>query len=378
MNKILIITLEFPPQVGGIATYVHQMAGGLGKDRVVVYAPKMRGGTEWDTSVGYQVIRKKPYFPVFIWPRWFKMVFQIWHIVRTEKIEIIFINHVLPVGYVGWLVKKLLHIPYIIFSHGTDVLLGTRNAWKKSMMRRVVSGSEQIIFNSESLKRRFLRVFPDLEKQCSVLYPCPDIDILTAPDQKELENMRHTLALEGKKVVLSVARFDEGKGFPHLIRAIEQLLKKEPHLVWVLIGDGPKRKQILDFIQKNSLQNVVRYVGEIPHKELKIYYYLADVFALCTHPDEGREEGLGLVFLEAAAAGLPVVAGRSGGVDEAVVHTVTGLLVDNVQNTGSVVEALEAILSNEDYRKRLGEQARMRIETDFKFENQLRVLEQWL
>ncbi|MBT3539069.1 glycosyltransferase family 4 protein [Candidatus Parcubacteria bacterium] len=378
MKKILITTLEYPPQVGGVATYVHQMAQALDKEKVVVLAPKMKGDKEWDENVEYKVVRKNQLFPKFVWPRWLKLIFQIRKIVKQEGIEIILINHVLPVGYAGWFIKKMLKIPYVIISHGTDILMGTRNKWKIKMMKKVVVDSEQIIFNSESLKRRFLQVLPEFTNKSTVSYPCPDKEFLTPPPQEEIDKLRSMLALGGKKVMLTVSRIEDGKGFPHLVRTMPELLKKEPHLVWLIVGDGPKKEEILKDIQKHSLQNVVRYVGEVPHKDLKVYYYLADVFALFTHPDEGREEGLGLVFLEAAAAGLPTVAGKSGGVEEAVLHTQTGIVIDVRQQAMAMDDAILQLLENEEYATRLGAQAKKRIETSFRWESQLKKLEAWI
>ena len=378
MKKILITTFEYPPQVGGIATYVHQMAQFLDKEKVVVLAPHMKGEKEWDENIGYKVIRKNQLFPKFIWPRWLKLVFQIRKIVKQENIEIILINHVLPVGYVGWILKKILKVPYVIISHGTDIIMGTRNKWKIKMMKKIISSSEQIIFNSESLQRRFLRVLPEFENMSTVSYPCPDKEFLTPPPQEEIDKLRSMLALGGKKVMLTVSRMDDGKGFPHLVRALTKLLEKDPHVVWVIVGDGPKKQEILKDIQKHSLQNVVRFIGEIPHEELKVYYYLADIFVLLTHPDEGREEGLGLVFLEASATGLPIIAGKSGGVEEAILHTQTGIVIDIRQNAMSLDDAILQLLQNNDYSQRLGQSAKLRIQTDFQWEHQLKKLKPWI
>ncbi|PLX28574.1 hypothetical protein C0581_01555 [Candidatus Parcubacteria bacterium] len=378
MKKILITTLEYPPHVGGVATYVHQMAQAMDKEKVVVLAPKMKGDTQWDEGVQYKIIRKKQLFPKFVWPRWIKLVFQMRKIVKQEEIEIILINHVLPVGYVGWIIKKMLKVPYVIISHGTDILMGTRNKWKINMVKKVMGESEQIIFNSESLKRRLLRVLPEFENKSTVSYPCPDKEFLSPPPQEEIDRLRSTLALEGKKVLLTVSRIEDGKGFPHLVRAIPKLLESEPHLVWLIVGDGPKKQEILNDIQKHSLQNVVRYVGEVPHEDLKVYYYLADVFALFTHPDEGREEGLGLVFLEAAATGLPIVAGKSGGVEEAVLHTQTGIVIDVQQQAMAMDDTILQLLQNEEYANRLADNAKKRIETSFRWDSQLKKLEEWI
>jgi len=378
-KRVLMITLEFPPQIGGIATFLHQLTNALDHEQTILLAPSMKGDEEWDIEhVTYPIVRKKLLFPKILWPRWLRLFFHVRKIVKENNIELIMLHHVLPVGYVAVLIKKFFGIPFIIFSHGTDVVAGTRTAWKRSMVKMVVRQSEQVIFNSNNLMGRLNDKLPQFNSKYSVLYPCPDSEFFTPANTEEVEDLRVKLALEGKKVVLSVGRIDEGKGFTHLVRIFPKLLEQEPNLVWIIIGDGPKQKEMYSEIRKNNLQNIVRYVGEIPHDEIKKYYYLCDVFALFTHPDNGMEEGLGLVFLEAAACGAPIVAGRSGGVIEAVLHTQTGIIFDVYQNMAEGANAIIQMIQNPEYAKQLGDAGQARIKATFIWEHQLKVLDQWL
>jgi phosphatidylinositol alpha-1,6-mannosyltransferase len=378
MKKTLVITLEFPPQIGGIVTYVHDLASALDPEKTIVLAPTYVGAAGWDKERPYKIIRKRLFFPGFIWPRWIKLFFIVRRIVKLEGIEVIMIHHVLPVGYIGVLMKKLKKTPFLLFSHGTDLIAGTATPWKKKMVMRVSNHAEQIIFNSKSLQTRWLRVLPEFEKKCLVLYPCPQPDFLTPPPDALLEELREKYALRGKKVMLSISRLDEGKGFPHLIRILPEVLKQVPNLVWFIVGDGPKRQYVMELVQKNNLQNIVRYVGQIPHADWKPYYYLADLFVLLTHPDEGKEEGLGLVFLEAAAAGIPTVAGRSGGVEEAVIDGQTGVVVDLYKGDKNVAVAIAKLLQNSDEAEKLGVTAQERIVQEFQWVEEIKKLGSWL
>lgn len=382
MKKTLIITWDFPPQVGGIATYVKQFADSLPSDKVVVYAWKLNGRAkeckEFDAKLPYKIIRKKPLWPRFIWPRWGRLIWQIFWIVRKEKIEMIHIHQVLPVGYVGLVMKKLFKIQYLIFSHGTDIREATRTKWKTAMARKVALGAEQIVVNSEFLKTRWLSALSESQEKITVVYPCPDEDFFIAPSVQEIARLKNQLALDGKKVMLTVSRLTEGKGFPHLLRLLPELLKSTPNLVWLVVGDGPKKQELFETARKNNLQNVVRFVGAANHEEVKKYFYVADLFALLTHPDEGREEGMGLVFLEAAACGLSSVAGKSGGVGEAVYDGQTGVVVDIYRGDKSVISAIVDLLKDQIKLKTMGEQAKLRARYDFKWEAQIAKLKNWL
>lgn len=374
MKKTLIISLEYSPSIGGVATYVSQLAASLPPELIVVLAPPLpKHQQEASPAPLHRVIRESLYFPKFLWPRWLKLFFVVKKLVKQERIEIIHVHHVLPVGYVAYLIKKIYGIPYIIFSHGTDIAFAAKTKRKRTLLVRVARASLQVITNSMNLRERLLAQFPQLEAKTTVMYPCPDPQYLTPPQESDILALKQRYALHGKKVLLTVSRFVEGKGFPHLLRVMPDILKQVPHLVWCIIGEGEpqKQKEIIDSIQKNNLQNIVRFIGSVPHRELKTYYYLADVFVLLTHPDNGLEEGLGLVFLEAATAGLPVVAGKSGGVEEAVLHEKTGLVVDVLNHPEDIVTSIVRLLQDPVLAKQLGTAAQTRIKQEFQFDTQL-------
>jgi phosphatidylinositol alpha-1,6-mannosyltransferase len=229
------------------------------------------------------------------------------------------------------------------------------------------------------LRQRFLREYPEFEDKSMVLYPCPDEELLSPPSDVVIEEMRNQLALRGKKIILSVGRLTDGKGFTHFIRMLPEIARKYPHVIWLLIGEGEKREYVLEQIRARNLQSVVRFIGPVPHSEIGRYYHLADLFVLLTHPDEGMEEGLGLVFLEAAASGLAVVAGKSGGVEEAVIHAETGIMVDVYRDGDDAIEdTIVDLLEQDAYRQELGQTAQQRIRSEFRWPSQIARLERWM
>ncbi|MBD3311198.1 MAG: glycosyltransferase [Candidatus Magasanikbacteria bacterium] len=380
MKKALIITMEYPPQIGGIATYTHDMADVMDKNNTIVLAPIWHDKIEqkkFDGRVKYKTIRANFLYKNIIWPRWLKLFFKVRKIVREENIEVLLIHHALPVGYIGVLIKILSGVPFLLFSHGTDLTSGISSRWKKMMMNFVCKGSQKIFFNSNSLMRRFQENFSGFDDKSVVLYPCPERDFLEAPDREVIEELRRNYALIGKQVILSVGRFDEGKGFLHLLRIMPKLVERFPNLVWILVGDGPKKDQIIKNIQSLGLQNNIRYIGQVEHDELKKYYYLADLFVLLTHPNKGREEGLGLVFLEASAAALPVVAGRSGGTKESVLDGKTGFVV-NTDAEKEVFDTVVTLLRNPSFAEKIGYNGKKRIISEFNWQEQIKKLEPYL
>ncbi len=367
--KTLIITLEYPPQVGGIASYVYNFAAHVPAEDYAVYAPMTRGDKEFDNQNKWRVYRKNPSW-AFIWPHWLRLFFQIRKIIKAEKIQRIFIHNVLPVGYVAYLIKKFSHIPYTIFLHGTDVELAIRTKWKLGRFREITAAADRIVVNSNFLKNKLLGKLENLTVPLTIIYPGPADLFFKRIEAAELIKLKAELALGGKKVLITVARLVDGKGYPHLARLLPELLKFIPNLAWLIVGEGSKKQQLVEMIKKNNLQNVVRFLGVIPSVILPRYYQLADLFVLLTHADESREEGWGTVFLEAAASGLAVVAGRSGGVAEAVEHQVTGLVVD-VYKTEEVKAAILELFNNPERARQMGEAGRSRVLREFTWEKQL-------
>ena len=367
--RTLIITLEYPPQVGGIASYIYNLAAHLNPDETVVYAPKAKKIDEFDAANKWKTYRLNPYF-AFIWPRWIRMYLQVSSLVKAENIQQIYVNHVLPVGYVAYLIKKFKKIPFTLFLHGTDVSAALSSKGKRNKFIKLCRAADRIVVNSDFLKNKVMSVAEGLS-DIRVVYPCPaDNYFVNNINQDELSVLRAKLALGGKKVLITVARMVEGKGYPHAIRMLPEILKKVPNAVWLVIGDGPKSKEIFTMVQKNSLQNVVRFIGNIEASDLPKYYHLADVFILLTHKDESHEEGWGTVFLEAAACGLPVVAGQVGGVEEAVLNGQTGLLVD-IHQDQQVVNAVVNLLTDKIMAEQYGMTGKERVTNYFRWENEV-------
>lgn len=371
--KPLIISLEYRPQIGGIASYVYNLALHWPNHEAVVLAPKWnkpKEAVDFDAQQPFKTYRRNLYWP--IWPRWIGMVWQAWRIAKKEKCDCIFVQHCLPAGYAAWLLKKFTKIPYFVFFHGTDLEMTTAKRNKRFKTRIILAAAAKVVLNSQFMKNKLQARLPEIEEnKLAILYPAPADFFFDLKSTTEIENLKNKLALDGKKVMLTVARLAEGKGYPHLVRILPKILKRVPNLVWVIIGSGPKEKAVMEMIQKDYLQNVVRFLGSMPYESLPDYYQLADLFVLLTHKDENREEGWGTVFLEAAVSGVPVVAGEVGGVSEVVANLHTGVLVSPYEDE-QVVNTISEFLLNLDYAKQMGGDGRDRVLAEFTWDKQIK------
>ncbi len=377
MKKTLMITLEFPPQVGGVASVAERLADFFPEGSLVVLTPPVSGAEAFDATKSYPIVRRPLYFPRAIWPRWLRAFFLARRIIREEKIEQVIVHHVLPMGLVAYFIRQYLGIPYIVFCHGTDTALATRTPWKQSFFRRVLGSATGVVCNSEALRRRIVSAVPELEKKIMVVYPCPDQRFFDPVPEAIIAPLRSQLSLTGKRVILSVGRLVDGKGFPHLIRMMPEILAMVPDAVLLVIGDGPKRDMLHALADELQVNGAVRFLGEISHDHLPEYFALANLFVLLTHPDGERTEGFGLVYLEAAAARVPVVAGAGGGVEEAVHDGVTGRLVD-VYQKASTVQTIADLLLHPEQGETLAVSARNRAEKEFTPEIQFEKVRRWL
>lgn len=346
--KTLIISLEYPPQVGGIASYVYEQASVLKPEDTYVLAPPFKDSSEFDSANTWTTIRNSFYYS-FFWPRWLRLLWASSGVIKKYKIERVFVHHCLPVGYVALFLKRFLKIKYWVFFHGTDVALAAR---KSKKLLAVCKGADGLIVNSDYLKNKLISII-GTGFNIKIVRPCPGNEFFTDIDADVLKKMRAELGLEGKKVIFTAARISEGKGFFKLVQVLPLLLDKIPNLVWLVVGSGSKEAKLIDYINKAGLGGVVRLVGEVPYKDLPKYYRLANVFVMLSHPDNLVNESWGGVFIEAGAAGVPVVAGKAGGVEEAVVDGVSGLVVDSA-NDEMVINALERILTDKALATTLG------------------------
>jgi phosphatidylinositol alpha-1,6-mannosyltransferase len=375
MKKLLIATIEFPPQKGGIANYLAGLAEALPADKVAVLAPKHVGAENFDSREKYKIYRKNLISQMpFVWPKWLPLVWHLWRTARREKVEVILVGQVLPVGTAAMVVKKIFKIPYFVSCHGMDILTAARDPRKKKLMNKILEQASGVIANSEFTKNELIKLSVP-ESKIIVIYPCVVKKDGIAPD-KILE-IKNRLGLADKKIILTVSRLMERKGHDRVIEALPKVLERVPNAIYVIVGSGPEGEKLKILSSKLQVENSILFTGEISEEKKAAFYQLCDVFIMTPRQIGSDVEGFGTVYLEANQFGKPVVAGRSGGVGEAVVDGVTGIIMDP-ENVNQIAEAVIKLLTDEPLAKKLGEQGQERVEKEFRWEIQAEKLKKIL
>ncbi|MBI3963866.1 MAG: glycosyltransferase family 4 protein [Candidatus Kerfeldbacteria bacterium] len=370
MKKTLLVTLEFPPDVGGVGRYLVNVARNLPIGRVVVLAAARGDKQPIDTNDSYVLYRRRLLTGRWFWPRWLPVLWQTWRIVRRERIEQLLVSHVLPVGTVAWLLRKML--PYWIIVHGVDVTTPSHPR-KRALIRRVLIHARGVIVNSEFVQREVER-YGVAADRITVVTPGVDLPSQERQSRATTEQKRQALEeryrLGGRPVLLTVSRLVKRKGVDTVIRAMPKIVERVPTLVYLIVGTGPEAESLQSLVAELHLEAHVLFTGFVPDDDLPLYFERSSVFVMVPRELTDRDvEGFGIVYLEANACAKPVIGSRTGGVAEAVVNGVTGLLVEPDQ-PDAVADAVVRLLNEPAFAQRLGIQGKTRALNTFSWKHQ--------
>jgi phosphatidyl-myo-inositol dimannoside synthase len=277
----------------------------------------------------------------------------------------------LPEGLSALIARLFLHgPPYVVWTHGEELVTYQKSRELAFLLRCVHRYATALIANSENT-RRMLEELGVPPAKIFIVYPGVDADRFGGGDR---EAMRARLGWRDNFVLLSVGRLQSRKGHDLVIRGMSRLRVLRPDLRYLIVGDGEERPRLEGLVQEHGLADAVRFAGKAPDGLLPDYYAAADLFV---HPnridDDGDLEGFGMVFLEAAAARLPVVGGNSGGVPEAVHDQVTGFLVDG-RDVDEFVHAVRRLAEAPALRASMGDAGHARVVQRFSWKTSVRTL----
>ena len=364
----LLLTNDYPPRPGGIQTFVGQLADRVGRELVVV-APTWRGDREHDAARPHEVVRV-PRRALLPGPGLLDLTLRVAR--RTGATDVWF-GAAAPLGLLAPVLRRAGLRPAVALTHGHEtgwaLLPGFRQALRH-IGREVDAVTALGTWTAEQLR-------PVLGPDASLhlLWPGVDSETFTPQADGAAVRRRHGIG-DDVPVVVCVSRLMPRKGQDVLVAALPEIRRRVPGTVLLLVGGGPQKAALVDAAREAGVGDAVVVTGSVPSAELPAHHRAGDVFAMpCRSRHRGLDvEGLGIVFLEAAATGRPVVVGRSGGAPDALVRGETGTLVDG-RDAAEVADAVVDLLLDPDRARRLGEAGRRWVEQQWGWDEPVARLE---
>ncbi|WP_037604836.1 glycosyltransferase family 4 protein [Streptacidiphilus rugosus] len=366
MNKTLIVTNDFPPRQGGIQTFVHNMATRLPADRVVVYASTWRDGSEvrrFDAEQPFEVVRDRTTM-LLPTPRVTRRATEL---LRAHGCGSVWFGAAAPLGLMAPALRRAGAERLLGMTHGHEA------AWaqlpgSRQLLRRIGAGTDTLTYLGEYTRSRIASAVGPAAASRMVQVP-PGVDEKTFHPGSGGAEIRARLGLTDRPVVVCVSRLVKRKGQDTLIRAWPAVLARVPDAVLLVVGGGPYRADLEKLAEATGVAASVRFTGAVPWEELPAHYGAGDVYAMpCRTRRGGLDvEGLGIVYLEASATGLPVVAGDSGGAPDAVREGETGYVVPG-HDRGDLAARLVELLGDDALRARMGAAGRQWVEQSWRWD----------
>ena len=296
-------------------------------------------------------------------------VFELWRVAKKEKPDLIHAHWVLPQGFVAAMVGKMLKIPVVITAHAGDVF-PLNNMIFRFLSRLTFNSAAAFTVNSYFTKSAVAKI---AKRPIRIIPMGVDLKLFSSASAHAAAAVRKKYGVNGKsgkdgKMLLFVGRLAEKKGVTYLIAAMKAVVKAFPNSKLVVVGDGPEKSALLQQSRQLGLSSSIIFAGNIPNTDLPSFYKASDVFVLPSIVDSsGDTEGLGVVLLEAIAAGTPVVASDVGGIPDIVIKNKTGLLVEQ-KNPAALAAAIVLLLKNYRLRKKIAAAAKILVEKNFSWE----------
>ncbi|MEE1756917.1 glycosyltransferase family 4 protein [Streptomyces sp. SP18CS02] len=352
MHRTLVVTNDFPPRQGGIETFVAAMTDRFPPGGVVVYTSHEPGAAAHDARLPYPVVRDRARM-LLPTPR---ATGRAVALARRYGCRSVWFGAAAPLGLMAGRLRREAGVRRLVATtHGHEVWWA-RTPGPRALLRRIGAQVDTVTHLGPGTWAPIgAALGPGVRS--ARLVPGVDTDVFRPGGDPGDTGRRYGLA--GAPVVLCVARLVARKGQDTLIRAMPAVRARVPGTVLLLVGAGPYERRLRRLAVACGVEEAVVLAGGHPHTALPSFYAAADVFAMpCRTRKRGLEvEGLGIVYLEAAAAGLPVLAGDSGGAPDAVRDGETGRVVDG-RDTSAVADALTAMLADRRTADAMGREGR--------------------
>jgi phosphatidylinositol alpha-1,6-mannosyltransferase len=368
VGRVLLVTNDFPPRPGGIQSYLVEFVGRLadaGSHSVTVYAPQWKGARAYDeaaAAAGYRVVRH-PSTLMLPGPA---VDVRMRRLIADQDIDTVWFGAAAPLALLAQRARGAGATRVLASTHGHEV------GWSmlpvaRSVLRRIGDATDVVTFVSRYTRSRFASAFGPA---ASLEYLPPGVDTNRfRPDPAARTELRRRYRLGGRPIVVCLSRLVPRKGQDMLIKALPSIRQRVDGAALVIVGGGPYLDALRKLARECGVADHVTFTGGVPAADLAAHHALADVFAMpCRTRGAGMDvEGLGIVFLEASATGVPVIAGDSGGAPEAVQHNKTGLIV-NGRSVEEVADAVTELLSDRDRAAAMGAAGREWVMAQWRWE----------
>jgi phosphatidylinositol alpha-1,6-mannosyltransferase len=363
VRRTLIVTNDFPPRQGGIQAFVHALATRFPAGTVTVYAPKWQGAAEFDAAQPFPVVRH----PTSLMLPVPAVTGRATRIVREQGIDTVLFGAAAPLGLITPALRKAGVTKAVALTHGHEAgwaaLPGAR-----TLLRRIGNEVDTLTYLGEYFRARLARVLAP-EAAARMVRLAPGVDVREFHPGAGGEAIRRRLRLSDGPVVVCVSRMVPRKGQDTLIQAWPKVLAEIPGATLLLVGDGPHRQRLERLAGQLGVSARVVFTGPVPPAELPAYYDASDVFAMpCRTRRGGLDvEGLGIVYLEASATGLPVIGGDSGGAPDAILDGETGYVVPG-GDVAATVSRVTELLKDPAKARAMGEKGLAWVDREWRWE----------
>jgi len=402
--NILILSHNFPPNKGGIHTWLYAICKNLTKDNITCFVEDANGSKSFDKSQTFPIVRVPLNSPIqfkllflyiyktfiLIWKNrnntnsqlkirelclllsclyrmnsiHFSQLIQFLYLilknVKNLRTDLILCSSVFPTGLPAMFLKILFKIPYLVIAHGDEVLRWQKQNKYRNLMMIIYHHANMIIANSHFTKNLLCDLNLNNEK-IQIIHPGADTNRFFPL----LNNNRilNGYNLKNKKIILTISNLVSRKGQDTVLKALPLVKEIIPNIIYIIAGKGSYKNKLHWISKSLHLEKQVIFIESVSDKEVPILMNLCDVFVMPSRMVGDSVEGFGIVFTEANACGKPVIGSKSGGIEDAILDSVTGYLVDP-DNEKELAEKLILLLEDKHLSKMFGENGFKRVKEE--------------